>query len=149
VNGLALLVVVALASASTPEKPPATPQQADAALEIHSHGETGFNIRELLIPFLARLDFAEAKRYPVSSGRYAASEFKHANGDRVFVLGAPNCLLVGYFATRHPVSPPLLGPADRATRFSAELKDFLSTLPTPRPTASDTLWSWKTYCHAF
>jgi hypothetical protein len=40
----ALLVVVTLASASTPEKPPATPQQADAALEIHSHGETGFNM---------------------------------------------------------------------------------------------------------
>jgi len=115
-------------------------------VEIHSYGETAANLRELLIPFLAQLNFAEAPRSAQASPAYLASEFRRADGDRVFVLGGPNCLLVGYFSRRHPQSAPALSPGDRARRFAAQLKDFLASLPTTRPRSRDTLWSWKSWC---
>jgi len=146
---VALVAAFAVGSAADSPKPPAVPPQADAALEIHSYGETAQNLRELFLPLLARLDFSEVRRYSFESQQRVESGFKRADGDRVFILGSSNCLVIGYFSTRHPAVPPLLGPADRANHFIAEVKDFIGTLPTTRPRAHDTLWSWKSWCTAF
>lgn len=128
------------------DKPPATPPQADAALEIHSYGEPAADLRELLAPFLGGLSFAETRRLPTSSERYVASEFRSPEGDRVITLGGPNCLVVGYFAALEPLIPLHLTPADRAGRFAAQLKDFLEGLPAPRPRAHETRWSRESWC---
>jgi hypothetical protein len=146
VYAAAILTLIALASAADSAKPPPTPPQPDAAVEIRSYGEAPANLRELLIPFLARLDFGESKRYHFASDQHVASDFRRTDGDRVYMLGGSNCLVVGYFSTRHPATPAALSPSDRAHRFIAELKDFLEALPTTRPIAHDTLWSWKSWC---
>jgi hypothetical protein len=142
----ALMALLALVAAADSAKPRPTPPQADAAVEIRSYGEAPADLRELLIPFVARLDFAESKRYSFTAGQHLESEFRRPDGDRVYMLGGSNCLVVGYFSTRHPAIPPELSPSDRANRFIAQLKDFLASLPTTRPIAYDTLWSWKSWC---
>ena len=138
--GLASLAVAA-------DKAPATPPKADSTLEIRSYGEPAEDLSELLAPFLARLDFAEFRRFPTKSEKYVATELRHPDGDRVYILGGPNCLVVGYFSTRHPAYSLAVTPVDRAERFRAQLKTFLEGLPTPRPRGFDSYWSPNTWCH--
>jgi len=143
---LGLIAFVAVAAATS--RPPATPPKADAAVEIHSYGEPAADLRELLAPFLAERSFAET-RLPTESAAHVASEFSRPDGDRVFVLGGPNCLLVGYFATRSGSAAAKRAAPERASRFIAQLKYFLEGLPAPRPRAGDTRWSTDVWCRSY
>ena len=143
---LSLFAFVAVAAAVS--RPPATPPKADAAVEIHSYGEPAADLRELLAPFLAERSFAET-RLPTASDGHVASEFRRPDGDRVFVLGGPNCLVVGYFATRSGAAAATRVVRERAARFIAQLKHFLEGLPAPRPRAGDTPWSSDAWCRSY
>lgn len=143
---LGLIAFVAVAAATS--RPPATPPKADAAVEIHSYGEPAADLRELLAPFLAERSFAE-NRLPTESDGHVASEFNRADGDRVFVLGGPNCLVVGYFATRSGAAAGKRPAPERASRFIAQLKHFLEGLPAPRPRARDARWSSDAWCRSY
>jgi hypothetical protein len=143
---LGFIAFVAVAAAAS--RPPATPPKADAAVEIHSYGEPAADLRELLTPFLGERNFAESRRASVPDGQ-VASVFRRPDGDRVFVLGGPNCLVVGYFATRSGAAAATRSAPERAARFIVQLKHFLEGLPAPRPQAADTGWSRDAWCRAY
>jgi hypothetical protein len=141
-----LALLIFLATAASAPKPPPTPPNPQAAIDITSYGEPADELRELLKPFLGERSFAEARQFDIAKPGYVASEFRRPDGDTVYTLGGPNCLMVGYFGVQRANPPQALEPRERAERFMRQLRRFLDSLPAPRPVARDSRWSWSGWC---
>ena len=111
----------------------------EAAVRMQSYGEPSTALIDLIVPFLAQRHFRPDRPRSVSGGGIALAVFSSdldpnnpAVSDAVVAEGTFNSLSVTYcsWVSRYMPHDPK-GPG-RASTFLVELKDFLSTLPTPR-----------------
>ncbi len=138
---IATLAMTSLLASPPSATAPARPApNAETVIELRSYGEYPRDMIELLVPFVARLEFAEVRITTKSPPGVAAAAFVAADGDFLIVTGRFNCIVVAYFA-RWPYRTSR-GPTarDRADSFRAELDGFLARLPTPRLDWSEVIW---------
>jgi len=129
-----MLVALTAVAGAAPPAPP-EPPKPDPLLEIRSAGEEARDLIDLLMPFLARLNFTEqTRRFDPVKG-FTTTSFVATNDDFIGVGGRRGCLLLRFIASRTPPGPVRAGVRDRAADFSHELASFLRGLPTPRPVA--------------
>jgi hypothetical protein len=110
------------------------------SLLMRADESDGLNMVAVLIPFLAKLRFAQLERPAVSPSGSISALFQDPNGALIWIGGHQNCAAVAYFPMRRPASKKLK-PADDAGDFRSKLDEFLESLPTPRPQARDVEWS--------
>ena len=145
--GLVAAAAIAAAGPATAPKQPPPPPKPDAVVSIRADLERAENLIELLIPFLAKLDFAETRRRTFATSGLVSVQFANLNGDWVWTAGRPNCVTVAYYAAHR--AAPASGPSatGRAAAFQSRLTEFLDSLPTPRPRLHDGEADQKSWCH--
>jgi len=111
----------------------------EAAVRLQSYGEPSIALIDLIVPFLAQRHFKLDHPRSISGGgielAVLSSDLDPNNpalSDAVVAEGTFNNVVVTYcsWVSRYIPHDPN-GPG-RASTFLVELKDFLSTLPTPR-----------------
>ena len=125
--------ILLFAAAFAPAEPPSG-ASADRSIRIYDRAGTGTGIVDLLAPFMARLGFGEVAPRTLRASGLPEVTYRRANGDIAVARAGRDCVLLELYATRTPTETARLGPADRSSAFETELKTFLDSLPTPRPT---------------
>lgn len=151
---LLALLCPAAAGAGTSEDRRKLPEplQPDALVMLSSYGEQPNDLIELLVPFLARHEFAIDRPRRVDDNGVATANFvsaaSHAYGrDSIYVSGRYNCIVLAYYSSpyerlRRPVDGIM-----RSAKFRMDLEGFVQSLPTPRLRTQDlTLGTRRVAC---
>ena len=135
-----LLVVVAPATSSLAEP------GGLLALELRSYPEDPRDLVALLIPFLAKLNFAEKLPREPWPGGIVRAFLLGTSGDIIDLTGQRGCVVVVLEATLLPTGPEKRARSSRVQEFRTALHAFLGSLPTPRLSAKDVEWRLGIAC---
>ena len=146
---VALQLVVTGSAAAAPRKPK-LPEvtQPDALVLLTSYGEKPNDLIELLVPFLAKHDFAMDRPRRIDDKGVASASFQNTDAlgydkDFIVVAGRYNCVIVAYFSSPYErLSRPVNGIL-RSAQFRVDLEGFVQSLPTPRLRTEDIVWGKK------
>jgi len=132
-------------------------EHSEAIAELQSYGERATELNDLLMPFLAKRNFARDRPTLVSDSGIFQAVFSNdasgdpARGDAVVVTGKFNCLTVTYYSAlvgRTHTQQEIVDPkgAHRASDLLLAMKNYLGTLPYPRLTMTGIALGSKPAC---
>jgi hypothetical protein len=136
---LALLIPMALTRAD-PKRSMVDPNHQEGAIEIRSYGEHARDFQALLVQFFYKSGFSPFGRGSGELAKDGSSVFSGPHGDFVSTTGRFNCIIVAYSSIHGSDSINGTTANERFNLFRAALKEFLASLPAPRPVPRDLQW---------